>query len=46
MMKSVRNATEVFGLQREQLQPFEKWILQLEGQLLDGMLFQVRLFIV
>ena len=40
MMKSVRNATEVFGLQRDQLQPFEIWVLQLEGELLDGNIFQ------
>lgn len=40
MMKAVRASTEVFGVDREKLQPFEKWILQLEGQLLDGMLFQ------
>lgn len=40
MIKSVRSNTEMFGLDREQLQPFEKFVLMVEGQLLEGMLFQ------
>lgn len=42
MMKSVKASTAMFGVDKEKLQPFEKWILLLEGQLLEGMLYQVR----
>lgn len=40
MMKSVRSNTETFGVDAEKVPSFEKWILQLEGQLLDGLILQ------
>jgi WASH complex subunit 7 len=40
MMKSVRSNTDVFKIDPGELPAFETWILTLEGQLLDGMLFQ------
>eukprot|EP00039_Didymoeca_costata_P001169 m.50316 g.50316 ORF g.50316 m.50316 type:complete len:1190 (+) comp10662_c0_seq1:292-3861(+) len=40
MMKAVRANTDVFGVEKDALPQFEKWILGLEGELLDGMIFQ------
>jgi WASH complex subunit 7 len=31
-----------FSIREEKLKPFEKLLLKLEGQLLDGMILQVR----
>ena len=42
MMKTVKSNPQLFSIEKEKLQPFEKWILLLEGQLLEGMLFQVH----
>lgn len=39
MMKAVRNNEKVFDVSREQLAPFEQWVLTLESRVLDGCLF-------
>lgn len=41
LLKSVHHNPSKFGIQEEKLKPFEKFLLKLEGQLLDGMIFQV-----
>ncbi|XP_036153709.1 WASH complex subunit 4 isoform X6 [Myotis myotis] len=41
LLKSVHHNPSKFGIQDEKLKPFEKFLLKLEGQLLDGMIFQV-----
>lgn len=42
LLKSVHHNPSKFEIQEEKLKPFEKLLLKLEGQLLDGMIFQVR----
>lgn len=42
MMSAVRSQPDLFGVDKEGLRPFGKFVLMLEGQLLDGMLLQVR----
>ena len=42
MLKSVRHDPTKFGTTEEKLRPFEKLMMTLEGQLLDGRIFQVR----
>ncbi|XP_012874568.1 PREDICTED: WASH complex subunit 7 [Dipodomys ordii] len=41
LLKSVHHNPSKFGIQEEKLKPFEKFLLKLEGQLLDGTIFQV-----
>ncbi len=43
MLKSVRHNPTRFNLQEDKIRPFEKLMMTLEGQLLDGMIFQVSL---
>jgi hypothetical protein len=43
MTKSMRAQPSRFNTDEEQLVQFEKLILSLEGQLFDGLIFQVRL---
>uniref|UniRef100_A0A3B3TAL3 WASH complex subunit 4 n=1 Tax=Paramormyrops kingsleyae TaxID=1676925 RepID=A0A3B3TAL3_9TELE len=40
LLKSVHHNPSKFEIQEEKLKPFEKLLLKLEGQLLDGMIFQ------
>ncbi|KAG9490492.1 hypothetical protein GDO78_006044 [Eleutherodactylus coqui] len=40
LLKSVHHNPGKFGIQEDKLKPFEKLLLKLESQLLDGMLFQ------
>ncbi|XP_052780074.1 WASH complex subunit 4-like isoform X2 [Mya arenaria] len=40
MLKSVRHDPTKFGTTEEKLRPFEKLMMTLEGQLLDGMIYQ------
>ncbi|XP_040493346.1 WASH complex subunit 4 isoform X2 [Ursus maritimus] len=40
LLKSVHHNPSKFGIQEEKLKPFEKFLLKLEGQLLDGVIFQ------
>jgi len=40
MLKSVRHNASRFSLMEEKVRPFEKLLMTLEGQLLDGMIFQ------
>ncbi|XP_041059183.1 WASH complex subunit 4 isoform X2 [Carcharodon carcharias] len=40
LLKSVHHNPSKFGIAEEKLKPFEKLLLKLEGQLLDGMIFQ------
>nr|XP_033806701.1 LOW QUALITY PROTEIN: WASH complex subunit 4 [Geotrypetes seraphini] len=40
LLKSVHHNPLKFGIQEEKLKPFEKLLLKLESQLLDGMIFQ------
>ena len=42
MLKSVRHNSGKFDLPEDKVRPFEKLLMTLEGQLLDGMIFQVR----
>ena len=42
MLKSVHHNPERFGLAEDKIGPFEKLMIQLEGQLLDGMIYQVK----
>ena len=41
MLKSVHHDPRKFGIQPDKVRPFEKLMMQLEGQLLDGLIFQV-----
>ena len=41
MMKSVRHDPARFEVSDEKLRPFEKLMMTLEGQVLDGFVFQV-----
>lgn len=45
MLKSVRHNPGKFGVPENKLRPFEKLLITLEGQALDGMIFQVYLYI-
>lgn len=45
MMKSVRHDPVKFGTTEDKLRPFEKLMMTLEGRLLDGMIFQVNIFL-
>uniref|UniRef100_A0A4W3I8L6 WASH complex subunit 4 n=1 Tax=Callorhinchus milii TaxID=7868 RepID=A0A4W3I8L6_CALMI len=40
LLKSVHHNPSKFGIAEEKLKPFEKLLFKLEGQLLDGMIFQ------
>ncbi|CAH1784090.1 unnamed protein product, partial [Owenia fusiformis] len=40
MLKSVRHNPSRFGISEDKLRPFEKLMMTLEGQVLDGMIFQ------
>ncbi|XP_032078057.1 WASH complex subunit 4 [Thamnophis elegans] len=40
LLKSVHHNPPKFGIQEDKLKPFEKLLLKLETQLLDGMIFQ------
>nr|XP_006633158.1 PREDICTED: WASH complex subunit 7 [Lepisosteus oculatus] len=40
LLKSVHHNPSKFAVQEDKLKPFEKLLLRLEGQLLDGMIFQ------
>ncbi|XP_048356544.1 LOW QUALITY PROTEIN: WASH complex subunit 4 [Sphaerodactylus townsendi] len=40
LLKSVHHNPSKFGVQEDKLKPFEKLLLKLESQLLDGMIFQ------
>ncbi|EDO43986.1 predicted protein, partial [Nematostella vectensis] len=40
MVKSVYNNTGMFGVEEDKLRPFEKLLMSLEGQLLDGVIMQ------
>ncbi|KAL5013534.1 hypothetical protein ScPMuIL_007804 [Solemya velum] len=40
MLKSVHHDPNKFGIPDEKLRPFQKLLMNLEGQLLDGMIFQ------
>ncbi|KAK3730652.1 hypothetical protein QZH41_008272, partial [Actinostola sp. cb2023] len=40
MVKSVYHNTGMFGIEEEKLRPFEKLLMSLEGQLLDGVILQ------
>jgi WASH complex subunit 7 len=40
MLKSVRHNPEKFGLPENKIRPFEKLLMTLEGQILDGFIFQ------
>lgn len=44
LLKSVHHNPGKFSIPEEKLKPFEKLLLKLEGQLLDGMIMQVLLF--
>ena len=41
MLKSVHHDPGKFGIPQEKIRPFEKLLMRLEGQLLDGRIFQV-----
>lgn len=41
LLKSVHHNPVKFGIREDKLKPFEKLLLKLESQLLDGILFQV-----
>lgn len=41
MLKSVKHNPQKFNMPDEKLRPFEKLLMTLEGQLLDGFIFQV-----
>lgn len=42
LLKSVHHNPGKFSIPEEKLKPFEKLLLTLEGQLLDGMILQVN----
>ena len=46
MLKSVRHNPTRFDINQDKVRPFEKLLITLEGQLLDGMIFQVLLHVV
>ena len=41
MLKSVHHDPGKFSIQTDKIRPFEKLMMHLEGQLLDGLIFQV-----
>jgi WASH complex subunit 7 len=41
MLKSVKHNPQKFSFPDDKLRPFEKLLMTLEGQLLDGFIFQV-----
>ena len=41
MVKSIRSNTDMFGVSREQLQPFEKFLSSIEGRILSRTIFKV-----
>ncbi len=41
MLKSVRHNPNRFEIEEDKVRPFEKLMITLEGQILDGMIFQV-----
>ena len=43
MLKSIHHDPGKFGIQPDKMRPFEKLMMQLEGQLLDGLIFQVSM---
>ena len=43
MLKSVYHNTAMFGVDEDKLRPFEKLLMSLEGQILDGVILQVEL---
>ena len=43
MLKSVHHNPQRFGMEESKLRPFEKLLMGIQGQLLDGMIFQVNL---
>ena len=45
LLKSVHHNPGKFSILEEKLKPFEKLLLKLEGQLLDGMILQVTSFL-
>ena len=44
MLKSVHHNPTRFGVEQSKLRPFEKLLMGMQGQLLDGMIFQVGVF--
>ena len=42
MLKSVKHNPGKFNLAVDKIRPFEKLLMNLEGQLLDGFVFQVK----
>ena len=42
MLKSVQHNPGVFSVNTDKLRPLEKWIMKIEGQILDGLIFDVR----
>ena len=43
MLKSVQHNPSVFSVDETKLRPLEKWIMKIEGQILDGLIFDVSL---
>lgn len=43
MLKSVQHNPGVFSVKPDQLRPLEKWIMKIEGQIMDGLIFDVCL---
>jgi hypothetical protein len=41
MLKSVQHNPGVFSVDPDKLKPLEKWIMKIEGQILDGLIFDV-----
>jgi hypothetical protein len=41
MLKSVQHNPGVFSVNPDKLKPLEKWIMKIEGQILDGLIFDV-----
>ncbi len=41
MLKSVQHNPVVFNVNVDKLKPLEKWIMKIEGQILDGLIFDV-----
>ena len=46
MLKSVQHNPGMFTADPDKLRPLEKWIMKIEGQILDGLIFDVRGFTV
>ena len=42
MLKSVQHNPGMFTADPDKLRPLEKWIMKIEGQILDGLIFDVR----